>query len=438
MPNTIENNSNNLRTIFFAYSLSLLDLILCQPFHEYIRFLIYLTIPLFAIYILCKNGVKPIVFNLGSIFILGTELYISLMMFINKEVMTYGLAALINFLLFVIGLYVISSDNLLDEIYKVTKVLTIITMIICIISYLLRPFMLAHPELNNLYILGHKFCFSGAADTNYRWDGYAGHPNQTGMICAAGIISSFIFFMLAKSKKEIALAIINIMLNGIFLFLVSSRSPLLASISFVVTFLVYYLIAGGFKKTPQITRRFIILISIALLLFCCLAIVFIVSSSFRDYLLNKIIRVDNIKTATGRTYLQKTIMDEFFAQKHYFKGLSYNYIKEITQCLGPHNSFVQTIAANGIPSLILLIISMLIPFVYLIVLLIRKNTLTKSELLIAAISFGSIIAMVIQNSFETAYVWELRGSTGLERWILCFPVILWHNKKQEKKLSTTV
>ena len=438
MHNKITTKNDNLRIIFFAYSLSLMELILCQPFNEYFRFIIYCTIPILAIYVICKNGFNSIIINTASVIILATELLTGIMLFINKEVMVYGLASLINLLLFVVGFYAVSSDNLLHETYRVTKVLTVVTLFICLISYLIRPFMLTFPQLNDLYIWGHKFCFSGIANTNYRWNGYARHPNQTGMICAAGIISSFIFFMLAKSKKEIALAIINIMLNGIFLFLVSSRSPLLASISFVVTFLIYYLIAGGFKKAPQITRRLIILISIALLFLCCLAIVFIASPSFRDYLLNKIIRVDNIKTATGRTQLQETILSEFFAKKSFLKGLSNTYINDITDGFGPHNAFIQVLASVGFPGFILLCLSIVIPLIYTIRLLLKRNTLTESELLLSAIAFGSIIAMIIQNSFEVAYIYQLLGSSGLERWLLCFSVILWHNKKQEKELSTTV
>ena len=419
---------DKMRVLFFSYSLSLIDILLCQPFHENVRFIIYLTIPFFAIYIIFKLGIKPLILNVASILILMTELFNGVLLFINKDVMTFGLAAIIDLVIFFIGFYAISSDDLFNEINFVTKVLTIVTFIICIISYLIRPIMLAFPELNDLYVGNHLFTFSGIADSDYRWKGYARHPNSTGIICEVGIISSFILFMYSKNKKELALSVINMCLNGLFLILVSSRSPLLSTGTFVIAFLLYYGLVGGFKNNKVIKKRLFFLIGISLLVICLLCVCLIFSPAFRDYLINKIIRVDNIKTATGRTNLQKTIMTEFWKQKHYFKGLSYNYINEITNGFGPHNTFIQTIAANGIPSLILLIISLAVPFVFLIIFIFKRSELTQTELFIASISFGSFIAMIIQNSFECAYVWQMCGNAGFERWLLCFPIIIWYNK----------
>lgn len=441
MSNDITNNEDiiKLRTLFFAYSLSIIDLLLCQPFHEYIRFAIYSTIPLLAIYVIAKNGLKSIIFNTASVIILLTELLSGLMLFVHSEVMLHGLAALINILLFVVGFYVISTDALLDEAYKITKVLTIVTFIICIISFLIRPILITFPDLNKLVIFGHQFNFKDIALSDYRWKGYARHPNQTGMICAAGIISSFILYLIAKNKKEMLIAIINLCLNASFLVIVSSRSPLLSACVFIISFLAYYLIIGGAKKNPHIRKRLKALIIASVVFLIIVALLAIALDTVKDYILYKIIRVNDIETATGRTELQKTILDEYYKKGQYFKGLSYSHIQSITNGYGPHNTFVEVLAAIGIPSLIMLVLSLVIPFFYMIILIFKRSTLSDTELLLTSIGFAAITSTIVQNSFEAAYVWELLGSSALERWLLCFPVIIWYNvKKRNQSLPSKI
>ncbi len=432
MANEASNGSKikKLRMLFFAYSISIIDLMVCQPFHDYTRFVIYATIPLLAIYIISRNGIKSIIVNAASVIILATEVFTGLMLFAHEEVMLHGLAAIINLLLFVIGFYAISSDDLIYEAYKVAKVITVLTLVLCIISFLLKPFLEAFPELNDAIIFGHKFNFKNVAFTNYRWNGYGRHPNQTGMICAGGIISSFILFLLTNKKSEVFLSIINLCLNTTFLIIVSSRSPLLASGTFIISFLVYYLINGGARKNYIIRKKLTILIIATIIFLIGVFLIAMISAPVKDYIIYKIIRVEDIETATGRTELQKKTLDSFIEKGQFLKGISYTYIDEVTDGYGPHNTFVEILAAIGIPSFVMLVLSFTIPFIYLLILIYKRKELSDSELLLTAIGFGIIISTIIQNSFEVAYIWELRGSSAIERWLICFPIIVWYNHKR--------
>ncbi len=427
-------NTPCYKTIFFSYSIAFMELLLCQPFHDWIRFILYLTVLVLGFITILKTwNLQPHVFNIAAYLLLSTEIWTSILLFVHGEFMIYGLAALINISFFIIGLQQTSSDDLLKEALTVTRVLTYTTLFIVIISLSIKPIMAQFPALNDLRILGKPFVFSDiSAYDEYRLKGFAHHPNQTGMICSTAIISSFFVFLFSSKKTDIIVSIINIVLNSLFLILASSRSPIVATATFLVAFLIYYFSCNGITMNATNKR----LLTFIIVCFICLAIVLtlaISNDNIKDYLLYKIIRVQNIETATGRTELQKITINDYLAKHKFFLGLSKTDILNTTGRFGPHNTFIEILTAKGIISFILFIGALLSIIVYSIRLLLSRD-LSSSEKILMPLAFGMIFATIVQNSFESAYLYELTGAAPFERWALCIPAIVWCNHRKKKSI----
>ena len=434
---SIGNNVAYLRTIFFAYSLALMELILCQPFQDTTRFIIYCTIPLLGLIVICKTGLKGIVINAASILFLAVEIWTTILLFVHSEFMIYGLAAIINILIFFIGFYRITSEELLDEVDKVANILTYVTLFIVIISLLIKPVSTAFPKLFDITIFGKPTVFKEIAilsQSNYRLRGYAYHPNQTGMICSTGIMASFFVILHAPKKRDIILAVINVTLNVIFLVLASARSSFLSTIIFCGAFVVYYAVGiwKDRKENPTF-KRLIIFLLVSIIVLVIILLVCAVSTDAKDYMEDRLLRVDSIKTANGRDNLQKTILKYYLESKRYLLGVSREDTLNLTERYGAHNSFVEMLAAKGFISFILLACSLIAPLIYSIKLLISKRKLSHIECLLMAFTFGAILATIAQNSYESAFLYELSGGAPFKRWACTISVIVWANHKLENK-----
>lgn len=428
------NSLTSSRRFFLCYSFALIALLLPQPFSDITRFVLYSSILFIGAIILFRSMKerKPCIVDKALIFFLSYEFWTLILLLIHNEFMTYGLALFIQAILFYVCFLPISSDELEKEIHDICLVLTCITIFAGIISFLIVPTLQRFPSLNELQINGRDFVFYGMANTNdTRLWGYGRQPNQTGMLLSIGAMSSIYLYFYTKKKLDILLACVNITICTAFFALASPRSSILATGIFFILFVSLLFLFSIKNHSSFHLRRIYIVLLLILLIAVVFIFLIIFSATFRDWLLNDLLRINSIRGATGRNNLQKIVLDEYCESGKYLLGISKERTISVTpDRLGPHNTFIEILTGKGLISLFLFLCGIICTLIYSVKLYSKHILLSQQEILMLSFSVSSVFATIIQNSFECAFLYNMWPVTPFEIWSFCIPSIIYFNLRK--------
>lgn len=189
---------------------------------NYLFYLIFIFIFLYEIF---TKKIKINIYSLlFALFILST----CITMYLNS----YTFNEYINEMKFIIlGIFqFFIFFNIFDKyIYIKLKILSCIILFICFISHIFSII---------IYIFKIRFVFNKVYGIHYNgsFTGIYDNENILGIICFIGIIFSFIFLNYYKDIIFKQIAIINIILSTIMLFLVNARSAVVAFLVFCFLF----------------------------------------------------------------------------------------------------------------------------------------------------------------------------------------------------------
>ncbi len=189
------------------------------------NYLFYLIFALIFIFELFSKKYKVDFFNMIFIlFVLST--------FVTMYLNSYSLSEYINEIKFIIlGIFqfFIFFNILRDNVYVKLKILSSVILGLCLISHVFSIIVYIFKiriVLNKVYGIHFNGSFTGIYD----------NENILGIMCFIGIVFSFIFLSYYKGVVFKQIAIINIVLSVIMLFLVNARSAVIAFLVFCFVF----------------------------------------------------------------------------------------------------------------------------------------------------------------------------------------------------------
>lgn len=418
---------------FFIYSSLLLPALIPQPFNDVTRFLLYCTIPLFGLYVLAysiHNKEYPII-NTASISFFLYSIFSIIILFPHHEFFRFGLAAITALIIITISYIPRNLNEIKKEIMSISLYFTIFAIVIALISFLLLILHKYYPPIKNWTINNRPFVFSrnDVLIQGHRLFGYGRHPNYTGMISGAGVISALIVFIKSQKTRDIILSIVCIILNCAILVMASSRTSILMICSFVFILVILYLPYKN--KNKQETNRLTLIIFAGVLVFSIVVILCLCSDSAKIIILNQILRSDNIKTATGRTILQKTSINKYLESNNILTGLSRTAIQQITQSDGAtHNTYIDILVSTGLINFIFYSCGIVFSLIYCLRMLLNYKKYSSDDYLLLCIVIGLFVSSLIENMFEARILYSLGPVPSIEYWKNCLPAVLYFALKK--------
>lgn len=283
-------------------------------------------------------------------------LYFILANVINGSFNLRGPSIVQYFLLCVVAFSVRPADEIRRDVITVAKFMTVIGIIqavFCIFAALLLynapQFVDNTPEFFSALI--HEV----ADGFPVRASGLVQNANLTaGYEFVSGILSFFLLLNYAKNREWIWPAIINIALAIYIVFVYcASRTYMLAGMSFSLAFLVLYYF--GVCRENEKQRKIFHVCLICIFALIVIAIMILVCSpAVRDFLLNRVLRIDSLSTGSGRLNIWKTSIE--LGKGNRLFGISYEALEDATGFSNTHNSLLEMLAFGGIPTLVLFII----------------------------------------------------------------------------------
>ncbi|GEM_PF-6739673 len=426
--------------LLFIYSSCIFAFLIPQQFSDSFRFLLYLMSSVFAFAIIIysiinkkndsiANNAYPIK-NVSSYALVLFGIVSVIINIVHKEFLVHGLAACTELLLLYVSFMPRDSAHLEKEIQSIPLYYSFISLFGSVVSLLIIPIYKIYPQITEIYINNNISTLSRMVITAIsepsRLTGYGLHANVTGLLCGMGVICSIIIILKNKDNKlwKYIISAINIITCCVVLLISSSRTSILAACGFTFLLLIVYFAQRG-EKEKRVKQ---ILLIALLLAICCLIILFIVmiaSSEARTVIFNKIIRVDSIKTATGRTILQEKVLKA--AKISPFIGISQEDVADLTTVGNSHNVFIEILAVTGVPNLIIFSLGILFIIVSAVKIGIKSKYLNSESALNYAICTGLFVAILIDNSFEMTLLYSFNAVFAIEIWVLGLIPMIWNN-----------
>lgn len=195
-----------------------------------------------------------------------------------------------------------------------------------------------------------------------RVTGPANNPNTTAGISLVSIMGSF--YLLTKLKnnyKWLALSLVCIVLSMPTIFiLTASRTSMLACIVFVITYSFLQLI-NHVKDDRQLKRCILFFATIIITLILFFILVIIINLEFRNFLLDRVIRIDSLKDGSGRLKIYEVSWEMFLESP--ITGADYIQFEEYTKQVSSHNVILEVLTFTGIPGFVLFLTFVVLSFI---------------------------------------------------------------------------
>ena len=328
---------------------------------------IFGTLGLFVYGLLIAYGIIFIIVNFKNlniikhpIFYIACAYYIY---FILAEIIngnfTYTGPSLIQFfILTIIAFRVRTIDEIKKDFKILAKYLTIMGLIvsissilICIVTYYIPDFVYKLPE----EIKNNFLRFTG--NFPQRATGVIGNANRS-----AGYIyicSLFALYLIVIDRRKIWVipAVTNILLAFYSTFIIfASRTYMVCLLITLPGFFIAFLLSQYRMKIFK-QKKFYITACAILFMILCIILIYSISDTARNYILNHIIRIGSLSTGSGRLEIYKTSINLW--ENHKLFGYNYMDLYNITGVTHAHNIFIEVLASGGLPSFILFSIFMI-------------------------------------------------------------------------------
>ena len=240
-----------------------------------------------------------------------------------------------------------NGNEILADIKSLTKIMTVAGFIMGLSSILLTAFVtwqqgyiqqLPQSIANKLFYLAGSF--------SNRITGLAANANLTACYTMVGAICSAYLLTIETNLKWKALSIANTFLSLYIIFIATaSRTTMLAVIGAAITygFLYFFIICKGNKiKRSSFSKLLFIVLGISLIIIMSLFIV----PSLKDFILNKIIRIDSLSTGSNRLQCYKSAWEMGHGNR--LLGFSIADFTQQTGFLHTHNVFLEVLSFSGL------------------------------------------------------------------------------------------
>ena len=341
-----------LSTLTFFY-LSFLCIIFNESrfFSTVFQFTVYCIPILYGLLlILTELNKKQIKFSpiIPFYFISFFYLLSAIIMVIHKDILTLGLGHLFYYILICICFIDKEDRNITEEIISIMKMLTIAAIVVSFLSISFIPYVEQNIEKFSWTDKNTLTALTVIAKEPSRLVGMLGHPNKTGNFCAICIIGSELILFSQNQKKWKAVSIVSILLSSLTILLTGSRTAMLMTALFTIIFIIL-LFCTGLMKEKNTLKTLLLFIGI-MLIFCILALVFLVATNKVEFFLNHIIRTDSMQSGSGRTWIRAKAFE--ISKENRLIGVSRKYLTDIIG-VDAHNTYYEILATAGVPALIL-------------------------------------------------------------------------------------
>ena len=376
-------------------------LLTSQPFGDIMRGAIYTFAALHAfltfIFSLFYRNEK-LDKSIGSYSLICFYILTTIILTAHNDILSKGLTQF-HIFFFALNCLIILQDNKLDEnLLFVSKVFVILGLYKIIGSFIAILIMKYNPILADSFPKFIAEVIQNSYVNHARPNGITVHPNTLGAIISVASWCSFYLIFASDSKKWLIASCVTIFSGVAFAIRISSRTTLLVITAFIGIFGLLNLIFWN-KLSHINKKKLIAIIIIALACIILVAAILIFSNELRHYIFERVIRVKDIKTATGRTNLQKVAL-EATKDKRLF-GMSYEKLSDDILYGTPHthNPFIQILVTTGIPSLVLFSLFFFYSIGCSIYLIIKKRNEFENLIFLLFI-LASQITLFIQSFFE--------------------------------------
>lgn len=360
-----------------------------------------------------------IVFFLGTFFCI----YFLISSVANGNIADVGSTILQYLLIFVIASFIRGDDSIKKDIVSLSKVLTIAGLSMAVLSILLAltgemfpSFFQSLPEWEPFTEVKKRLCNI----SQERLVGFGGNPLITAYYCYTCLLFSIYLCAVECSKRCKILAYLNILISSItIIFFTRSRTHIVSLFAFLFFYgLIFYFELRVNKKARIRSSKYII---IFLAVFIVIFALFIFSHSFREFILNEVIRVQSLSTLSNRLEIFYNSYNVGIG--HRWFGVNAEYFEK-TIGYHTHNAYLEALTFGGLPCLILFLLYLLFALITAIADLKSKD---KDVQIIACFIFSFIIGYMVGGITEPGGVRGLRLIFPVMQILIAWGSVLHHN-----------
>lgn len=360
------------------------------------------------------------------VFLLGISycIYFLVSSVVNGNIADVGSTILQYLLIFVVASFIRDNNDIFSDMISLSKVLTIATLAMAVLSVLLSfagmlfPSFFANlPSWAPFDEIRKRLCHI----PQERLIGFVGNPITTAYYCYTGLLFSIYLCSVECSKKWKILSYLNIVISSItIIFLTRCRTYTVALFAFVFLYIsIYYLWISKDNKLKKRNFKIIIIASVALLVI--LIAIFIVSDPFRDFILNDVIRIQNLNTLSNRTEIFRNALIE--GEGHRIFGINArNFEKNIAS--HTHNMYLEVLTFGGVPAFILFLLYL---FSAIAISFINLKSCNKNIQVISCFGFAFICGYMVGGISEPGTVKYMGLIFPVMQVLIAFTSILYHN-----------
>ena len=367
-----------------------------------------------------------IVFLLGAFYCI----YFLISSVANGNIADVGSTILQYLLIFVVASFIRDDDSIKKDIASISKILTIAGLAMTVLSILLSlagemfpSFFQNLPEWEPFTEIQKRLCNIAQE----RLVGFGGNPITTAYYCYTGMLFSIYLCSAECSRKWKILSCLNILVSSItIIFLTRCRTYTVALLAFLFFYgLIFCLKLMGNKKARTRSFKHIIIFLVALIIIV-LSALFIFSYSFRDFILNEVIRVQNLSTLSNRLEIFYNSYNAGIG--HRLFGVNADQFEQ-TIAYHTHNAYLEVLTFGGLPCLILFLLYL---FFSLITAITGLRSKDKDVQLIACFIFSFIIGYMVGAMTEPGSIRAMRIIFPVMQVLLAFMSVLHHNMLSKK------
>ena len=328
------------------------------------------------------------------------------------------------FLIMLLSLIIREEKEIRKDIITLGKILTVAGFVMGVASVALSISFTYNPIFINNW---PKLSRLAATLPYQRIPGFTGNANITACYCLVGSTFSTYLLTNENKKKWKIFSVINIFLAAyIIFFATASRTSMICFILFNFIYLSLFII---YKNKIQgtasnITRYFIIFFATCTILLIILFSIPVI----RDYILYEIIRIDSLKTGSGRISIYSTALK--MAEGHRLFGISINDFIAATG-VRTHNMILEVLTFAGIIGLLPFLCYIISSFVYAVINLVRYNQSKDFSAILLRIFFiAYIISYFTFGITESAEVDGIQSISAIAQIIFGYSSVLFFNSEK--------
>lgn len=397
---SIENNSVLQKILsskfYFLITIAALTFLEIEPFNDIIRFVLFFLLIAYSVLFFSVNVKKlsttPLFGLVTTFFALSTLSFI-----IHGDFMRVGFSHIQYIFLFFNASVIISNEDMSENIKALAKWFTIFGLFICLFppvaSLIFKNSEFFHSLKNPLW----QDLINAPYDFPNRYDSML-NPNHIAILIGVAGFFSFILIYEEKRIGWIVAAVANVIASFFFIiFAYASRS----SMAFLaISFGSFVILSLIFLKDKNKRNISLILLLSGLAVLALMLILFMFSDNFRMIMLEKVLRVSSIKTATGRDIRHKLAIEGALASPVF--GVPLDAYSTVFSVLDnaryPHNMFLDIWLKFGTPCFIIYIAVVIYSFVVMMIRMIKTSD--SAEKMASLFCICLLLGIVVQSLVE--------------------------------------